>query len=219
MRLSLKNYQGVIFDFDGTLVPCLDLRAMKKRLLDFTTEKTGIGLSLIEPLMMVEFIDFTVKWMRHRGLNGDEFYLQAHQMIRDIELESAHLTGLFPGTQELLTALKRSGKKIGIVTRNCAQAVRIMYPEIDQTCDALVDRDRADFLKPDPRHLQQCLEELSLSPSQAVMVGDGVVDIQLAQALNMHAIAVLGGHNNAVELAKSAPNWQLDHVNELLRYL
>lgn len=218
-KQTLNHYDAFIFDFDGTLVPCLDLRAMKEQVLDFTIQQTGIERSAIAHMMMVEFIDHTQTWLAKKGSPEHPYYEKAHELVRDIEIEAAANTSLFPGTLELLTWLKSRGIKIGIVTRNCEQAIRLMSPGIDLFCDALIARDHAEYLKPDARHLQQCLTHLEVKAANSLMVGDGIVDIQLAKALNVDSVAVLGGHNSEAELMEANPTWLVGHVNELENFL
>ena len=216
---TLNHYDAFIFDFDGTLVPCLDLRAMKQQVLDFTIQETGIERSAIAHMMMVEFIDHTQAWLAKSGSPEHPYYEKAHKLVRKIELDAAAGTSLFSGTLELLNSMKSLGYKIGIVTRNCEQALRLMSPTIDTFCDALVTRDQAEYLKPDPRHLQQCLDQLNVSPTDSLMVGDGIVDIHLAQALKVDSLGVLGGHNSESELMAANPTWLIEHVNELEAYI
>lgn len=216
---GLSHYQAFIFDFDGTLVPCLDLVAMKQRVLEFTIEKTGIARGEIQSMMMVEFIAHTHAWLVDDGREGTGYFDQAHDLVREIEIEAARTTSLFPGTTELLETLKALGKRIGIVTRNCEQALRLMCPDIDDFCDVLVARDHTQYLKPDPRHLQQCLTTLGAEPADCLMIGDGIVDIQIAQALKMDSVGVLGGHNSEAELTAASPTWLIEHVNDLKIYL
>ncbi|MGR8946506.1 MAG: HAD family hydrolase [Gammaproteobacteria bacterium] len=217
-QFELQRYNAIIFDFDGTLVPCLDLRAMKERVLSFTISETGIARKLIEPMMMVEFIDYAHKWLELRGRGGD-YFDSAHRLVKEIELAAAADTRLFPGTDRLLEELRNRGMKIGVVTRNCEQAVTMMFPSIKETCSSVIARERARHLKPDPRHLQQCLDELKVPASQALMVGDGIIDIEIAHALNMESLAVLSGHNSDTELNAAHPTWVMDHVNDLKMYL
>ena len=217
-ELDLSRYQAIVFDFDGTLVPCLDLRAMKRELIEFTVRETGIAREAIESMMMVEFIDHTQSWLEQKG-EKHNYFERAHDLVKSIELEAANRTKLFPGTAALLNRLQTSGLRIGVVTRNCEQAVRTMYPEVEQVCASLVARDQAKFLKPDPRHLQQCLDELEVSAAGCLMVGDGIIDVQIAKDLGAGSLAVTSGHNSMQELKQADPDWLLAHVNELENYL
>ena len=216
--IDLSRYQGIVFDFDGTLAPCLDLRAMKRKLLDFTIRETGIPRENIESMMMVEFIEYTSLWLEERGTKSD-YFDKAHRLVKSIELEAASQTRLFPGTSDLLERLKIAGIRLGVVTRNCDQAVRTMYPEVDKVCVSVVAREKAHYLKPDPRHLQQCLNEMRVPAEACLMVGDGIIDIQIAKAMDVASLAVTSGHNSITELKKAKPDWLLTHVNELSQYL
>ena len=216
--LDLSVYQAIVFDFDGTLVPCLDLRAMKRQLLDFTVSETGIARDVIASMMMVEFIEHTQHWLEQQGKRSD-YFKRAHQLVKDIELEAAQHTQLFPGTEALLSRLQSKGLRLGIVTRNCKQALHAMYPRIEQVCGSIIAREQARFLKPDPRHLQQCLDDLNVPAAKSLMVGDGIIDVQIAKDLGVASLAVTSGHNSLRELERAEPDWLFAHVNDLENYL
>lgn len=216
--LDLTKYAAIVFDFDGTLVPCLDLRAMKRKVLDFTVRESGIAREAIESMMMVEFIEHTHQWLRQQGKRPD-YFERAHALVKNIELDAAVNTRLFSGTEDVLTRLQKKGFALGIVTRNCKDAVHTMYPEVGEVCASIITRDEARYLKPDPRHLQQCLDELDVQASQCLMVGDGIIDIQIAKAIGAASLAVTSGHNSRIELDEAEPDWLLSHVNELSHFL
>lgn len=69
--------------------------------------------------------------------------------------------------------------------------------------------------KPHPEMLQQILEELRMSPSEAVVVGDSPLDLQMARAAGVRAYGVLGGVGSAVALQQEAPLGVLETVADL----
>jgi phosphoglycolate phosphatase-like HAD superfamily hydrolase len=61
----------------------------------------------------------------------------------------------------------------------------------------VLTRDDVTHLKPDVRHLQQALDELRQPPAEAVMVGDGRLDMQIGRALGLYCVGVLTGSSDA----------------------
>ena len=98
-----------------------------------------------------------------------------------------------PGVAELLETLRQRRIGVGIVTRNCAAAVRRMFPQVEQYCQAFLPRDQVTQVKPHPGHLQIALTRLGSAPIRTIMVGDGVLDIQAGKALGMFSVGVLSG--------------------------
>ena len=47
--------------------------------------------------------------------------------------------------------------------------------------------------KPDPLMLRQLLNELNVAPEQALMIGDSVHDMAMAQAINMDRVGISWG--------------------------
>ena len=212
----LSNYRAVLFDFDGTLAPNLDLRDMKRRVVEFTARDTGIERSEIEPMYAVELIDYTAAWLRAHDRHAGPCYEAAHDLIKSIELEAAQKTELYPDIRDSLATMKARGLSIGIVTRNCEQAVRLMFNDVDDFCDSMLTRDDVEHLKPDTRHLKQCLHALGSDSTSAVMVGDGALDMSVGKALGMFCVGVLGGHNDQLALEEAGADRIVARVSELI---
>ncbi len=66
--------------------------------------------------------------------------------------------------------------------------------------------------KPHPEMIQQILEELQMSPSEAVVVGDSPLDLQMARAAGVPACGVLGGVGSARALHQETPLAVLETV-------
>src|SRR4030042_5375124 len=113
--------------------------------------------------------------------DADEFYDRAHQILHEVELKAAGEGKLIPGTEAVLRMLRERRIKVGIVTRNCEEAVRKVFPDIDDYCDVFISRDSVDKVKPHPDHLNSMLGALKVSGEEAVMVGDHIIDLQAGQ--------------------------------------
>ncbi len=204
--MSLESTDAVLFDFDGTLAPNLDLADMRRQVVELTVA-AGIPEDVYAGLYIVEVIEAGAAWLATQNSAEATLYQQrAHQLILDIELNAARSTQVFPGIKNMLTQLRHSDIKIGIVTRNCRAAIETIFPDRELFVDALHARDDVAHIKPDPRHLLANLQALKARPDSSIMVGDGALDMQAGKALNMHCIGVLTGSNDSAALQKAGAN-------------
>ena len=215
--LMLSNYQAVLFDFDGTLAPNLDLRDMQRRVVEFTTRQTGIALAEIEKLLAIELIEHSAAWLGERGRRASAYYQAAHDLINqiEIELEAAKTTDLYPGVRSLLVAMRSRGLSIDVVTRNCAATIELMFPDIGDYCDSVLTGDDVEYLKPDTRHLERCLRETGSDSACAIMVGDGALDMSVGKALGMFCVGVLGDHSDKATLESAGADLIVTRVSQL----
>lgn len=190
---------AVLFDFDGTLVPNLDLTDMRRQIAAMA-KAAGVPDSVYDGLYIVEIIEASQAWLSNQDTalaNSAEAYAAAsHQRINDIEMQAASNTAPFTAVRPVLNQLRDKGYRLGIVTRNCRAAVLTMFPDMDEYVDCLHARDDVVHLKPDPRHLQDNLDALGAEAASSVMVGDGALDMQAGQALGMRCVGVLTGSND-----------------------
>jgi phosphoglycolate phosphatase len=208
----------VLFDFDGTLVPCLDLPALKRQVVDHARSH-GVPARVVDGLHILETVAAARAWLQRRGADADAFAASAGALIHAVEMAAAATTEPFPGVRALLVALRGRGLRIGIVTRNCEAAVRRMLPDVDALTDAFLPREHACHLKPDPRHLRQCLDALDCAPPHAAMVGDAAIDMQVGRALDLYCVGVTSGGADAATLAAAGADIVLPGVGELAALL
>jgi phosphoglycolate phosphatase len=216
----LPPFEAILFDYDGTLaIPNLDFAAMRQQLLTFTVAQ-GISPQELHGLDILEMLGWATAWLRqHAPEQAARYAREAEQLIQDIEVEAAHRSGLLPGVPELFAVLQQECIGIGIVTRNCDAAVRVTFPHIDTYCQAFMPRHRVTQVKPHPAHLQAALDCLGTTPEQALMVGDGAMDIQAGKALGMFSIGVLSGNTPSATLLAHGADVVLASVADLLQYI
>jgi phosphoglycolate phosphatase len=213
----LPPFDTLLFDFDGTLARLnLDFATMRQRMLELVGAQ-GLPPDELRDMYVLEMVDHTTTHLARQDSNlASTFYHKAHQLIRDIEIEAAHSSTLLPGVYELLQALRQRHIGVGIVTRNCDTAVRIMFPQLDAYCQAFLARDHVEQVKPHPAHLQAALTRLGSTPERTIMVGDGALDIQAAKTLNMFAVGVLSGTGTRVSLEQHGADLVLESAADLL---
>jgi phosphoglycolate phosphatase len=210
----------MVFDFDGTLaILNLDFGDMRQRVLELAA-RCGLALDTLRDMYILEMIDYATALLRRQHANHAEaFYRDAHQLLQDIEVEAAQSSGLLPGVPELLEALQQRRIGVGIVTRNCTAAVRVIFPHLDRYCQAFLARDHVTQVKPHPGHLQAALARLGSIPARTIMVGDGVLDIQAGKALGMFSVGVLSGETTRASLMAEGADLVLASAPDLLPYL
>ncbi len=216
----LPSFDSLLFDFDGTLaVLNLDFDDMRRRLFDLTIAQ-GLPPEELRGMFILEMVDHATALLRERQPElATAFYRNAHQLIQDIEVEAARHSRLLPGVNELLATLLHRNIGVGIVTRNCDAAVRMMFPQIDTYCQAFFARDRVTQVKPHPIHLQTALAHLGSEPARTIMVGDGVIDMQAGKALGMFSVGVLSGTGTRDHLIDHGADLVLDSAADLVPYL
>jgi phosphoglycolate phosphatase len=213
--MSVPVIHAVLFDFDGTLAPNLDLPDMRRQVIALT-RSAAVPERVFADCYIVEVIDAATAWLEGQDAQAAQAYFQAaHQLILDIELEAAQSTDPFPGIADKLDALRATGKRLGVVTRNCRDAVLQVFPSLMDHVDALHARDDTTHLKPDPRHLLTALQALDCAAADTAMVGDGALDMQAGRELNMFCVGVLSGSANAQALQAAGADQVIAHCLDL----
>lgn len=228
---------AVLFDLDGTLVEThIDFPGMKREMLDLA-QRFGLdsrGLAEFDILGVVEEarrrLDEIGSIPPLGGLGvsaGERFRAEAFRVLVEIEVEQCANPVAIDGARELLRDLRKSGIKLGVVTRNCRRvAVELLH--FDRLpYDALVTRDEVPRTKPDPLHLFAALEALGVgrsveseqgptpNASNAVMVGDNWMDVAAGRAAGMRTIAVQGDRP-ASHFDGHVPDLLVHRLSELL---
>ena len=187
-----------IFDMDGTLtVPAHDFQWLRRQL-QIPAEADILG-----------FIN---------GLPEDEA-ARAHDFVNRWELEIAQSARPQSDAVGLLTTLTAAGCKLGVLTRNTLEGARITLRAAGLDSffapEDVLGREQAEP-KPKPDGVQALLRGWSAAPSDAVVVGDWVHDVDAGLAAGTWAILILR-HPNQAELPQAHLN--LRRLDDLLNSL
>jgi phosphoglycolate phosphatase len=209
-----------VFDFDGTLAFLnIDFSAMRERVFDLM-KSYGIGEEYIQEKYLLEIIEevYQILWEKNSS-NAEGFFKEAHQILYEIEINAAEKGRLIPGTEVTLKGIKRKGIKVGIITRNCEDAVRKVFPKIDDFCDVFVSRNSVRKVKPHPDHLTFVMASLKIPGEKAVMVGDHLIDIEAGKRVGMNTIGVLTGRTKKEEFEEAGADEVLKDISEIFELL
>jgi phosphoglycolate phosphatase len=217
---TLHHIKAIIFDFDGTLaVLNIDFNAMREQVFELMRH-FNVEEKLITERYLLEIIDEVYFILLEKNPSGAEkFYQKAHQILYEVELRAAGKGRLIPGVERMLKFIKGAGIKVGIITRNCEDAVRMVFPNIDQFCDVFISRNSVKKVKPHPDHLSSAMKALDVAGEEAVMIGDHTIDIQAGKRVGMKTIGVLTGRTKREEFEKAGADYILDNATEICKLI
>jgi phosphoglycolate phosphatase len=208
----------LIFDWDGTLfdsiewiVTCLQQAARQTGLREPSQREARavIGLSLQAAL---------------DTLYPGEDEATAHRLVahyRDVyHTRPLSSLGLYQGVPELLTALREEGYQLAVATGKARSGLDAALDEtgIRHLFDATRCADET-ASKPDPLMVEEILEELQVAKDRALMIGDSLHDLRMADRAGIRAIGVSQGANDHEELMSLSPVFCIAEIHELSRYL
>lgn len=211
-----KGIKALVFDCDGTLVEAtLDFARMKREAL--ATMAEHIELPADQDKKLMEILE---------GLEDEHgkdalrpVRAAVLETVRRLEMEAATRSSIFPYVRPMLAACRRLGIRTGIVTRNCREAVRIVFPDVDEHFACLVTRDDVDKVKPDPGHLLRALEILQVAPEECLMCGDHPMDIIVGKRVGAFTAGLATGEAEFGDLVAEQPDYCVHNGHELMQML
>lgn len=217
---QLRGIRAIIFDFDGTLaVLNIDFSLMRERVFDLIRHY-GVEEQSVHEKYLLEIIDEVYRPLREKSpSNAETFYMESHHILHEVEMKAAEEGNLIPGIETSLKSLRKKGIKIGVITRNCEDAVRKVFPDINEYCDIFVARNSVRKVKPHPDHLTFVMESLGISGEESIMVGDHMIDIQAGKRAGMKTIGVLTGRTKEEEFEKAGADYILKDASEVSKLL
>jgi phosphoglycolate phosphatase len=220
LKIKPLPLAGVIFDFDGTLAKLnIDFAEMRAAILALAVDY-GVTTIAIERMHVLEMIEAVRKMLvRKEPQKEDCFFADAYAIISAIEIRAANEGSLLAGIKEMLMKLKKRGIKSGVVTRNCGEAVSVIFPDISSHCDAFIPREHINHVKPHPEHLLMILKLLKVLPEQAIMVGDHPLDIEAGKNAGVLTAGVLTGNSSREALECAGADYIFNSAVEIINIL
>lgn len=213
-RYIAFGLEALIFDFDGTLArQTINYGVMRREAL--------IAAERFIPLPEDAAHIPTMELLERVGTateNARRARAAALAAVKDVETAAAEKSFLFPYVRPMLAAMAERGLKAAVITRNCAEAVTRVFPDIHAHM-LLFTRDDVSRVKPHPEHLEKALEALGVSPERALMVGDHPMDVAVGKSAGTLTAAVASGGHGFEELAACAPDFIGEDGGAVLRIL
>ncbi|MDR7122024.1 HAD-IA family hydrolase [Rheinheimera soli] len=211
IALVVFDWDGTVMDSVGRIVSSMRSAAELSGLVVPTEHqvKQIIGLSL-DPVFDILF----------PGINATERQT-VFEHYRDQYLSHEHPpTPLFAGAEQVMRELQQQGVLLAVATGKARKGLKRMFEETGLESYFSTSRcaDEAES-KPSPDMLKQILAELKLPAHRAIMVGDTIHDMAMAQAIEMPRIGVTYGVHGREELSRYQPKAIIDSLPELLKAL
>ena len=210
----------MIFDLDGTIASFnLDYMAVRGDVRSYLM-RAGVPASLLKVNESIfEMLKKTEIFLKNSGKSAEvaEVRNGALAIAEKYELEAARSTGLLPGVNETLKALKRMGLKIGLFTLSSDKAARYILQrfKLGEFFGVTVPRNKVNYVKPNPEHLEMALKVLGAAPEETVVVGDSRVDMQSAKRLGAIAVGLPTGVSSIGQLMDAGADYVVTSMVDL----
>lgn len=210
----MDNYKLYIFDWDGTLMDSIDRIVSSLQVaasihgLTPPTDRAAksiIGLSLSVALQRL-FPNMTAE--------QEKLLIQAYkqQFLFDNKIAAP----LFEHSVNMLKTLKQQGKIVAVATGKARAGLDKMLLDTDtlHLFDKTICADESES-KPAPTMLKMLLEAFNVGVHEAVMVGDSIHDLNMANNAGMDSVAITLGADTKQTLASCEPTAIVDSMIEL----
>ncbi|ANB69501.1 HAD-IA family hydrolase [Aeromonas sp. 96A] len=217
IRLAIFDWDGTLMDSVGRIVACVQGAARDCELAvpAPTQIRQIIGLSL--DVAMSRLFPLSSGSGSGSGSAFDERQIAALiDRYRHHYLHDATPSPLFSGAGELLHDWRSRGLQLAVATGKSRRGLDRVLDETGLRPLFVTSRGADEARsKPDPLMLEQILDELGLSPRQAVMIGDSVHDMAMAEAIAMPRIGVTWGVDSRDALSRHGPVAVVDSMTAL----
>lgn len=210
----MNQYQLIIFDWDGTLMDSIgrivsSLQCAAETIAlpipDTESAKSIIGLSLTKAAQVL-FPDSS---------ESQQEQLAVHYKKQFRELNATPMP-LFEHTVELLELLSQQQRLLAVATGKARAGLDHVLAE-SQIAHYFHDSICSDeaLSKPDPAMLNILLKRLNVSPENALMIGDSIHDLNMANSAGMDSVGITLGASDRDILASCQPKYLVDSIKEL----
>ncbi|TBU97752.1 HAD-IA family hydrolase [Stutzerimonas kirkiae] len=215
----MSDYQLLIFDWDGTLANSIGRIVESVKVaaagcdlpeLDDAAIRGIIGLSLSRAI--------TVLYPHVRDeLRIEHFRKGYSQHYLALEEQPS---ALYDGVRESLLAFREHGYRLAVATGKRRLGLdRVLEGQGWQDFFDVTRAADETASKPDPLMVHEILSICDCHPSQALMVGDSVFDLQMAQNAGVDAVAVGYGAQPLDILRQHRPKLAIEHFSQLGEWL
>jgi len=217
-KIFLKNVEAILFDFEGTLV---DLQWNLQRAVEETLEMLrtlGFPIQRLQGMKYSTLMLEAVGMAQEIGQSTDRVREKIGAIYDRFDEDALRRWTLREGSEDLLSALKTKGIKIGLVSNVGRKALDKALLKLDfrPFFDVVVSRNDVQYMKPSGEGLRLALSRLRVIHDKALYVGDSLDDILAAKAAGVKVIIIMGKENSKAELLSAGSDQLIYHFNELL---
>jgi phosphoglycolate phosphatase len=213
----MKNYDLIVFDWDGTVMDSTAVIVMSiqeaARDLGLPVPEAAIASHVIG-LGLTDALRIAVPELQSADTQRMVARYVAHWRAHEDDLI------LFDGMPELLEDLKRRGHLLAVATGKSRAGLdrALAHGGIAHAFDWTRCADETQS-KPHPQMLHDLMERFDVAPERTLMIGDTTHDSLMASNAGAHAVSVTYGAHPRQQLESLAPRAVLDSVAELSTWL
>lgn len=197
-RLAVFDCDGTLVDGQAAICDAMELAFAAASLPppERNAVRRIVGLSL--PQALRELAPSASEEQRHYAV---ECYKDCYRTAR---LERRLHEPLYEGVATLLDRLRAGGWLLGVATGKSQRGLTACLGG-HGIADRFTSLQTADHhpSKPHPAMLEAALFEARVAPANAVMIGDTIFDVAMAQAAGVRAIGVAWGYHEPRELREA----------------
>lgn len=206
--------KAVLFDLDGTII---DTTEFIFQAYEHTLKTHGFKVTKREILSPHIGRGLAIIYNEIAPGGDTEVLIETHKTF---QAKNLHLVNNFQNTAEILKILKRKKIKIGIVTsrlKNTKATLAAAGLKVN-LFDVIITADEVKNTKPHPEGVLLALKKLKIKPSNAILVGDAIHDIEMGKNAGVKTVGVTYGFGGeGVRDAK--PDFIIDDLRELPKVL
>lgn len=221
MHSILQGKQLITFDLDGTLIDSVpDLAVAVQKALH------EVALAAPDENIVRDWVGNGAQVLMERALrwalnSAPEENLQTaayEAFMRHYGVAPNTLTQLYPGVEQTLRALHGEGYRLALVTNKPERFIApiLSHFELLPLFTLCIGGDTLNEKKPSPIPLLHVANQLDISPSASVMVGDSQHDIVAGKAAGFTTIALPYGYNHGEPIQSSQPDLLIASLVELV---
>jgi phosphoglycolate phosphatase len=233
-ELNPQPICAVLFDLDGTLIDSVpDLAAAIDVMLESIGKApagevkvnrwVGNGAAALVKRALADRDDGDeIPHARYPNEGEDEEYASAYAIFECAYAQRLTTgTGLYEGVLSVLSALVSVDIKLGLITNKPRRFTVPLLKAlgIDHYFAEVLCGDDLEFKKPHPLPVLTALKNLSVSASQAIMVGDSISDIKAASAAGVKTVAVTYGYNHGISITDARNECHADMTIDKIKQL
>ena len=186
---AVREARVFLLDFDGPVCSAFAGYPAPEVAKDLLKDAEKAGTSVVpemreesDPMKVLDFL-FEANPRNH---------VHAEAFLTAAESRSVLDSTPTAGAVEFLEAAHEFGTPVVVVSNNSPESVRafLEIQGIESLVVSVVGRNKSSprLMKPNPYLLEKALRGLSVSPAQALMIGDSVTDIEVSQAVGVPSV-------------------------------
>ena len=207
----------VILDFDGTVADTREIivrtnQEVQRRMGYPITDEAGIMATVGYPLH--ECIKIMYPSLPDEQLPA---WIGMYREVFD-SLKDEIVPGLFPHVKETLETLVEKGCRLTVASSRGRESLIhfLQEMEIAPLFCYVLSEDDVTLAKPHPEPVLKTLRDLATDASDAIVVGDMPVDIQMGKSAGVRTCGVSFGNSGREALLRAGADYVIDDFSELI---